>query len=369
MSSKNKILVVDDSPENINIMVEILKNDYLVSASTSAKKALELLEDDLLPDLILLDVVMPEMDGYELCEIILSKEKYAHIPIIFVTVLENERDILKGFNLGAVDYVIKPVEPVVLKARINTHLKLKNYNDKLLEDLKIKDELIYNQSKLSSIGEMFENIAHQWKQPLSSISVTTSGIKLEKEFGTFDENKFFKSLDNIDDAVSYLSQTIDDFKNFLSNDTKKYEFNIKDIIEKTLKLMHSKLRQNEIEIDNNVKDILVNSYKNDLIQIIMNIFTNAQDALLKIKENRKIKINSIVKDELILVQIEDNAGGIDSKDMNKIFDKYFTTKSNNKGNGLGLYMSQKIARKRLKGEIKAYNKNLGACFEISFPIS
>ena len=139
---KKTILVVDDSPENLQVMIEVLKQDYKVSVATSAKKALELLNSGLKVDLILLDVIMPEMDGYELCKELKSINEYKNIPVIFVTILENEHDIVLGFELGAVDYVIKPIEPIVLKARINTHLKLKSYQDKLLDDIKQRNNFV-----------------------------------------------------------------------------------------------------------------------------------------------------------------------------------------------------------------------------------
>lgn len=99
---KPSILVVDDTPENIQVMIQVLKNEYTVTVATSGAKALEILNNGLSPDLILLDVVMPKMDGYEFCELINQDDKYKHIPIIFVTILEHEKDIVKGFELGAV---------------------------------------------------------------------------------------------------------------------------------------------------------------------------------------------------------------------------------------------------------------------------
>ncbi len=363
-NEKKTILAVDDSPENIQVMIEVLKEEYIVSVATSGKKALEMLSDGLKPDLILLDVVMPQMDGYELCERLKQKEAFASIPIIFVTILENEKDIVKGLELGAVDYVVKPIEPFVLKARVQTHLKLKILHDKLVEDIKTKDELIFSQSKLAVLGEMFENITHQWKQPLSTISVTTSGIKIEKEYGQLTDETLLHGLDNIDNSVKYLSQTIDDFKNFLVNDARQHTFNVREIIEKTLKLLASKFKSANISIENSVENIDVTTYQNDLIQVLMNIFTNAHDALCEVDENRKIDITSKIEDGKLIIGIADNAGGIDSQHIESIFNKYFTTKGEKEGTGVGLFMSQKIAQERLGGEIKVCNMNDGALFEI-----
>lgn len=364
---KPSILIVDDSPENLQVMIEVLKQDYQVSVATSGEKALSMLSNELTPDLILLDVVMPHMDGYEVCERLKSQDSLRHIPVIFVTVLEKEKDVIKGLKLGAVDYVVKPIEPVVLKARIQTHLKLKIYQDQLMNEIKSKDELLLSQSKLALLGEMFENIAHQWKQPLSAITVTTSGIKFQKEYGSLNDEKLNMGLDTIDESVKYLSNTVDDFRNFLKNDAKKNTFNLKKVVDKTIKLLNSKLQISDINIENLVLDIEITSYQNDLIQILMNILTNAQDALMNIKNDRKIEIKSMCENNQIIISVKDNAGGIKLDNIEKVFEKYFTTKSNIGGSGVGLFMSQKIVTERLAGEIKVCNQNHGACFEICFP--
>lgn len=361
---KPSILVVDDSPENIQVMIEVLKEDYIVTVATSGVKALEMLEEGLAPDLILLDVIMPEMNGYELCELLNKKEEYTHIPIIFVTILEHEKDIIKGFELGAVDYVIKPIEPVVLKARMNTHLKLKAYNDRLLEDIKAKEELIFNQSKLAILGEMFENITHQWKQPLSSISVTTTGIKIQKDYDQLDDEKLLSGLETIENAVKYLSHTVDDFRDFIDNDTLKHEFNIDSVVSRTINLLSAKLTENFISVENSVDCISTVNYENDLMQVLMNIIGNAQDALLQKDSDRKIKIDSVEKENQIIIRIHDNAGGVKPENIDNIFDKYFTTKPKKEGSGVGLFMSKKLVEERLNGTINIQNIDCGACFEI-----
>ncbi|XPV67387.1 MAG: response regulator [Halarcobacter sp.] len=367
-NNKQKILVVDDSPENIQVMIEVLKKDYLVHVAISGEKALSILSDDLVPDLILLDVIMPNMDGYELCKILKNNSKFKDIPIIFVTILENEHDIVKGFELGAVDYVVKPIEPIVLKARIDTHLKLKKFQDKLIQDLKERDELLVNQSRLVVLGEMFENITHQWKQPLSAISVSTTGIKLEKEHGMLTEDRLINFIDTIDLSVNHLCQTIDDFKNFLVTDTKKHRFNLKDIVNKTVKLLQIKFKADNILIERDLIDIEITTYQNDLIQVLMNILSNASEALFEKKGEKIIKIEFFRNDKDICLKIEDNAGGIKKEYLEKIFDKYFSTKKDKEGSGVGLYMSKKIVEERLFGKIKAKNTKIGACFTIYLPL-
>ena len=133
LSEQNKpsILVVNDSAQNLEIITQILKNDYLVKIANSGKKALSYLKHDKKPDLILLDVIIPDMDGYTLCSRI-KEEIGLDLPIIFLTALEDEDGMIKGLELGAVDYVIKPVSAHVLRARVATHIKLKQFQDMLI---------------------------------------------------------------------------------------------------------------------------------------------------------------------------------------------------------------------------------------------
>jgi len=134
MNNKNqKILVVDDVSENIDILMETLKSDYKVIAALNGEKALRLINSKNLPDLILLDIMMPEMNGYELCTRLKLDEKTRNIPVIFLSALSEEKDEAKGLQLGAVDYITKPFSPALVKARIRNHLELKRHRDHLEE--------------------------------------------------------------------------------------------------------------------------------------------------------------------------------------------------------------------------------------------
>ena len=366
---KFSILVVDDTPENIKVIVEILKEDYKVSVSTSGENALKLLDNGLQPDLILLDVLMPELDGFQICEMIKSQKEHKDIPVVFLTILENEEDIVKGFELGAVDYVTKPVEPVVLKARINTHLKLKRYHSHLLDNLKKKEEILVKQSKMAILGEMFENITHQWKQPLSVISLTGDTIKMYYDEDVLDDKKLNSAVDTIKESTLHLSDTVDGFRDFLKEDVQRQYFNVKEVVEKSLKLLSAKFKNQDITIDqNDLSDIEILAYKNDLIQVLMNLLNNAKDALEHTESNRLLRVSTEKIDTNVIIRIIDNGGGIKDQNMDKLFKKYFTTKSKDKGTGIGLYMSKTLVENHLHGLLKGYNYEDGACFEIILPI-
>ncbi len=128
------VLVVDDSPTNIDVLSNSLRPDYIVKAATNGKKALQIAFSDNQPDIILLDIMMPEMDGYEVCERLKSDPATQNIPVIFITAMSETVDEEMGLGLGAVDYITKPFSPALIKARVKNHIKLKQQRDQL-EDL------------------------------------------------------------------------------------------------------------------------------------------------------------------------------------------------------------------------------------------
>ncbi|ETR72842.1 MAG: hypothetical protein OMM_07307 [Candidatus Magnetoglobus multicellularis str. Araruama] len=136
---KEKILIVDDTPVNIRVLVEALKDDYKLSIATNGKVALNYAMADQPPDLVLLDIMMPELDGYEVCKQLKEKEKTRDIPIIFITAMSEERNETLGLEMGAVDYIVKPINPRIVQARVKTHLELKKHRDHLADLVREKN--------------------------------------------------------------------------------------------------------------------------------------------------------------------------------------------------------------------------------------
>jgi len=247
-----------------------------------------------------------------------------------------------------------------------------------ITELKTKDKLLFQQAKLASMGEMIANIAHQWRQPLSLISTASSGMKIQKEFGILTDENFVSSVDSITNATQYLSQTIDNFKNFFTPRTEKEIFNLKDPIEKTLVLVSSALRKKSVEVIEDIENIEIKSYENDLIQIFINIINNAKDAFVFEEENYIFISTKMSKKNPnnIIITIKDNAGGIPEKIKGKIFEPYFTTKYKSNGTGIGLYMVMEIVQKHMGGMITVENTTFnyknkqcyGAAFKIDIPI-
>ena len=262
---------------------------------------------------------------------------------------------------------------------------LKKLNAQLNEKVKLeiqkneeKNRILIQQSRMASMGEMIENIAHQWRQPLSTISVAASGMEVKKEFSTLSDEEFFEGINHIKKSTVYLSNTIDDFRTFFIKEKKTSQMNIKNAIEKALELMGNTFMQQRINLVKNIEEIEILSLENELIQVLMNIFVNAKDALKQtLGDEKYIIIDVFKKEDNLIIQIKDSAKGIDEKIIDKIFEPYFTTKHKFKGTGIGLYMSKLLVEKHLKGSIKTSNTEFtfmdkihkGALFEIILPIS
>ena len=262
---------------------------------------------------------------------------------------------------------------------------LKKLNAQLNEKVKLeiqkneeKNRILIQQSRMASMGEMLENIAHQWRQPLSTISVAASGMEVKKEFSTLSDEEFFEGINHIKKSTVYLSNTIDDFRTFFIKEKETSQMNIKNAIEKALELMGNTFMQQRINLVKNIEEIEILSLENELIQVLMNIFVNAKDALKQtLGDEKYIIIDVFKKEDNLIIQIKDSAKGIDEKIIDKIFEPYFTTKHKFKGTGIGLYMSKLLVEKHLKGSIKTSNTEFtfmdkihkGALFEIILPIS
>ncbi len=242
-----------------------------------------------------------------------------------------------------------------------------------------KDTIIEQQTKLVSMGEMIGNIAHQWRQPLSIITTNASSLKVKSEFGLNIDHEELKNVcDSIVTQAQYLSNTIDDFRNFIKEDKEYSNILISEILKKTISLVGPSLKNNFINLILDIKDDLeIFGNKNELEQALINIINNSKDALLENQNDaqRYVFINTkkLSQDELQL-EILDNAGGIAQNIINRVFEPYFTTKHQSVGTGIGLSMAYKIIKERHEQNIEVSNKDFifenkefrGASFLISF---
>ena len=240
------------------------------------------------------------------------------------------------------------------------------------------EKLLFEQSKMASMGEMIGNIAHQWRQPLSMISTIATGCKLNKEFGLLTDDMFLRNMDMINKNTQYLSRTIDDFKNFIKGDNVMASFDIEDNIDSFLHLVEGSKKNNSINIIVDINEkIKLLGYPSELTQCFLNLFNNAKDELIKKNEDdRFLFIKVYKKREKVVIEFKDTAGGISSEIKSKIFEPYFTTKHKSIGTGLGLHMTYNLIVNGMNGVILVDNETFtykdksytGAKFEIILDI-
>ena len=242
---------------------------------------------------------------------------------------------------------------------------------------KEKDNLLAQQSKMAAMGEMLENIAHQWRQPLSSISTISTGIKVQYQFGNVEKEQIINSMDSIATTTKYLSQTIDDFRDYFNPNKEANDFNVKKVFEKAFYLVENQLNKNNIKVVKKLIESNIYGYENEFLQVILNILNNARDEFEKNEiENKLIFVDIQEIGNEIKISIKDNAGGIKEEIIGKVFEPYFTTKFKSQGTGIGLYMSRQIVEKHMNGQLLASNEEfiyenknyIGAKFDIIFSI-
>ena len=246
------------------------------------------------------------------------------------------------------------------------------------QELLQKENILNHQSKMAAMGEMIENIAHQWRQPLSIISTVATGAKLKKELSLLSDDDFYETMNLINNSAQHLSNTIDDFRNFFNNEKEVVSFDVNVPIEKVLYLIKIKIENKNITVIKNYEEIFVTGLENEFIQVILNIMNNCMDAFENKNTNPKFIFVDIHKEnQRVIIKIKDNANGIKEDILNRIFEPYFTTKHKSQGTGIGLYMSLEIIKKHMHGNLTVSNetytykdrKYIGAQFTIELPLS
>ena len=368
VTEKPYILAVDDEQLNLELIRFILeRNEYLYEGTSDDDYFFELLKQRK-PDLILLDVIMPRIEGFELCEKIKSFKEYKDIPIIFLTGKVNVKDKVKGFEVGGVDYVTKPFNEQELIARIQTHVELKRAKTQIEEQAR-------NLKQSNDLKDrMFSIIGHDLRSPLSA-------AKLKMDFimrGIIDpkDDKF------LDETVYDLLKTMDEALNLLQNllgwaksesdqiQMIPEKLNLNDLVEQTFRLLKLGSDHKHIVMQNNVPEGLFAFADNNMIKTVLrNILSNA---IKFTPVDGVIKINSKLNKENVVIEIEDNGNGIPKEDIKKILNpnEHFSKLGTEKepGTGLGLILCQNFVRKN-GGELKIRSKvGEGSTFYFHLPI-
>ena len=318
--------------------------------------------------------------------------KIFYLFLIFSSVLLasniNELKYLENFkNTDFIlsSYIILLIAVVILFV-LYKHSLLKRYNQELVQRVndevkknRIKDRHMLHQSRLAQMGELISMIAHQWRQPLNAIAATTLNIQTHIELDKFDlskekgKNKFIQfsntEFNNIDSYISTLSETLDDFRNFYKPTKNAELLVVQAPIQMALKIVNSSLRKSKIKLVTNYNSKLaLKIYKNELTQVILNLIKNSQDSFIENKTiNPEITIETKDTSNGISIEFSDNGAGIEDDIIDKIFSPYFSTKSEKKGTGLGLYMSKIIIEEHHKGSFYLKKNEDGISFIIIIP--
>ncbi len=246
---------------------------------------------------------------------------------------------------------------------------LENRVQEGIKELRERDKIMVQQAKFAQMGELLAMIAHQWRQPLSSVAAITSNLKismaLEEEIS---QEVLLNDLDNIDEHVALLSGTIDDFRNFFRTDKKHKKVDLRACINRALFVLKPSITKHSIilHVESAFSQEII-SLDNEIMQVLINIINNAIDVLSEQKGIKEISIKGYAQENFQVIEIEDNGGGINMELKDKIFEPYFSTKEAKNGTGLGLYMSKTIIQEHCQGRLEVINTNHGAKFRIVLP--
>ncbi|MEL6320236.1 MAG: response regulator [Cyanobacteria bacterium J06626_14] len=423
MQDKSKILVVDDTPANLEVITRTLASEnYKVTVAISGERALTRLKSDV-PDLILLDIQMPGIDGFETCRRIKANADLVSIPVIFITALSDPESTVKGFSLGAVDYVSKPFRESELLARVKTHLELRHLNEQLAQQVTVRTQSLEDalaqlqssqiqlvqQEKMSALGNLVAGIAHEINNPIgfvrgnvrelqrnlkdifehislyqqhdSTENITEHAEDIDLDFLLEDIPKMIESMAIGCDRIRDISHSLRTFSREDQNTLTP--FNLHDGLESTLLILKHRLKSKDdrpaIQVTKDYGDLpKIECFPGQLNQVFMNILANAIDAIEEnyqknsldntTTEPSQIIIKTSATDEQVHIQIRDNGPGMPETVKQKIFDHLFTTKEVGKGTGLGLAISHQIVVEKHGGALTVNsNPGHGTEFRIMLP--
>ena len=263
-----------------------------------------------------------------------------------------------------------------LREIVSLSIELKDLNRHLEERVHkevakniAKDIQLMHQSRLAQMGEMVSMIAHQWRQPLHIISSAATDMDIKIQLGTIDNETCLNNINTINTLTQHLSSTIDDFRDFFKVTKEREETSVDEVVHVTLKIVKEYVENKRIVITTDLNSSeRFNSFPNELKQVLINLLKNAEDELLeKNVKQASIHVKTFMDEHHYNLEVCDNAGGIKESVIKQIFDAYFTTKENDKGTGLGLYMSKRIVEEHCGGQLSAHNTNEGACFCLRLP--
>jgi len=424
-TKQGRILVVDDTPANLQVLTQMLTGqNYEVYPAVNGNLALMFVQSTL-PDLILLDILMPDINGYDVCEKLKADDKTRDIPVIFVSALAESFDKVKAFSLGAVDYISKPFQTEEVLARVKTHLALYNLQKRLVKQnellqqkiiqcglvekdlrqsntelqdtlgrleitqhdlLKTRDELIQSE-KMASLGRLMAGFAHELNTPLGIAVGCASTMRreakninniMEQEEVNVDE--LLSALESIEEGTDLTllnleraNSLVRSFKRTTVDQTSDEVriFSVHEVIEDTINTLHNRFKNTNIAIAVDCsKDIKVQSLPGALEQILMNLLINSLIHGFNEGQNAgNIKINVQLLEKNLHLEYSDDGKGIVQENLEKTFEPFFTTNRAHGGSGLGMYICYNIITSKLRGTITCESSpDKGVVFWIDYPV-
>ena len=424
--SSERILIVDDTPSNLSVISDVLSEaGFNVAIATSGERALKQLQLAL-PELVLLDVMMPGMDGFEVCRCLKSQVETQDVPIIFMTALSDATSKVKGFELGAVDYITKPFQATEVLARVRTHIQLRCLSKVLelqveqrthelqqaMKQLKASQLHLVNSEKMAALGNLVSGIAHEINNPIGfiqgnieHISTYTKDLlqlvnlyqqhyphppeEIEEITEEMDLNFLQKDLPELiaslkagADRIRHISTSL---RTFSRTDTEdRVAFDLQDGIDSTLLILKHRTKPTETRPEIEVVKAYqalpeADCFPGQLNQVFMNLIANSIDALEESNEGRsfqeiaaapnQIVIRTEATAEKISIHISDNGRGMPEAVKARIFEQGFTTKKVGKGTGLGLAIAHQIIQEKHGGVLSCTSEiGKGTTFTIELPI-
>lgn len=373
------VLVVDDTPTNIAVISGVLKDSFRIKVATNGKKALAMARAPDKPDLILLDVVMPGMDGFEVCRHLKATPATREIPVIFLTAATDAANEEKGFEVGAVDYIHKPFSPPLILARVKNQLALQSALRQAREDRDQAEELLHalqaevaQVARLTTMGELAASIAHEIRQPLAAVvNNANAGLRwLNNQPPNLKQVR--AALKRIVRDSERGGDVIGSIQGMLKKgEEERARLDINDLIREVMRLVQGELKNRGVSSRAELADDLprVLADRIQLRQVILNLIMNAIEAMVSVSDRaRVLRVRSENHgDDGVLVAVEDSGSGIAPEDKERIFETFFTTKS--EGMGMGLSICRSIVESH-GGRISASRANpRGSVFQFFLPIA
>ncbi len=355
------ILVVDDTPANLRLLTELLSNNgYEVRPAVNGNIALRSVESTL-PDLILLDIMMPDLDGYEVCRQLKASERSRDIPVIFISAIQETMDKVKAFSLGGIDYITKPFDSEEVLARVKTQINLRTMQKKVaertaqlhakIEELtRTRQELVQSE-KMASLGRLVAGFAHELNTPLGVAVGSASMLQGEAkkinglmEQEEVDVDELLSALDSIDKGFDLTLSNLERAANLVTSFKRTAvdqtsddvsSFYVHEVINDTINTLHNRFKKTDISIQVDCPNTLkVNSLPGALEQILTNLLMNSLIHGFNDGQNAGvIKINVQLDGEHLHLEYSDNGKGIAPENQEKIFEPFFTTYRAHGGSG------------------------------------